>query len=163
VSFRQARTPNFNFARTEPAAAAGATGTIDVTLDAFTSAITGTTTIIGTIGVTMAAFTSSITGNETVIGTINVTMAAFTSAITGTTTVLGTIAQTLQNFTSAITGTTTVLGTIGVTLADFTSAIVGDAGAATSNVGRWIVRQIGNSTHTAYRFLVSGARRNRNN
>lgn len=108
-------------------AAGGATGTIAVTLAAFTSAITGTTTVTGSAAPTLAAFTSAITGTVTVPGTIAVTLADHTSSMSGTPTVPGTIAATLDDSTSSISGSVgnAVSGTIAATLAAFTSAITG--------------------------------------
>lgn len=105
----------------------GVSGTISVTLDAFTSSISGTTTVTGTIAQTLANFTSSISGTSEIPGTIAVTLENNTSSISGSvgSDVTGTLAVTLENYSSSMSGTTTVIGTIAVTLAAFTSSISG--------------------------------------
>lgn len=137
-------------------AGGGNTGTIAVTLENFTSSISGTTTIVGTINQTTANFTSSITGTPTITGTLASTMDAFTSSISGTageitgtiaqtleafvsafsgtTTIIGNMAASLEDVTSSITGTTTIVGTIAQTMADFTSSMSGFIGTQTARL-----------------------------
>jgi len=139
-------------------AAAGVSGTIAVTLNPFSPAMSGTTTLIGAIANTLGNFTSSITGTTTILGTISNTLSNFVSSITGTTTILGTISNTLGNFVSAISGsvggvtgtiaavldsfvsaiqgTTTIIGNIAVTLGNFISNFVGAVADAASRHAR---------------------------
>lgn len=66
-----------------PAAdAGGATGTVAVTLDGFTSSIAGTTAIQGTMATTLGQFVSAIQGTTTLLGSISNTLAAFISSMT---------------------------------------------------------------------------------
>ena len=117
--------------------------------------------VTGTIAVTLAAFTSAVSGGSTHSGTIAVTLASFVSAIAGKVAHSGTIAVTLAAFTGAIAAVKSHVGTMAVTLADFVSAMSGTATGATA--GRWLLRQIGNHVQAACRYLSAAVRRNRNN
>lgn len=121
-----------------------ATGTAAVTLDAFTSAATGTQTgtgATGTAAVTLDGFTSAASGTETFTGTASVTLSDATSSATGTETISGTSATTLADSTSTASGTQAVnaTGTAAITLDDFISSGVGSGGVVESPVrgGGW--------------------------
>lgn len=127
----------------------GSTGTIAVTLEAFTSSISGTTTVLGSTSQTMDAFTAAMAGTTSVLGTISNTLGNDIGTLVGTTTVLGTITSitgpdtasmsgttsivgtmttNTGNAISEISGTTTVLGQITGVMVDFISAIYGSSG-----------------------------------
>jgi hypothetical protein len=116
----------------------GITGTVAVTLAAFTSTASGTYTpaaITGTVAVTLGPFVSAASGTYTppaITGTVAVTLASFVSTASGTYTpppITGTSAQTLGSFTSTASGTVAgpgaITGTVAVTLGSFTSSASG--------------------------------------
>lgn len=88
--------------------------------------------VSGTLAAALAAFTSSITGNTTIVGSMAQTAANAVSAFTGSTTVTGTIAKTLGNDVAAFTGNTAITGTIAKTLTNDVGDLQGSAGAGTS-------------------------------
>lgn len=110
------------------AGSTGATGTIDRTLEAFTSTASGTVSaldVTGTIDRTLEAFTSTATGSLTVTGTISRTLEDFSITSSGKLTVTGTSDRTLEEFTSSATGKLTATGTIDRALEEFTSTASG--------------------------------------
>lgn len=132
--------------------AAGVSGTIAATLSAFTSSITGTTTVTGSIARTLDNATSAIAGNTTVTGSITKTLendvgnfqgsagsTSGTIAVTtennapnmsGTTSIVGTLNASTANATSNITGNTTILGQISSSVSNFIAALYGTSGVA---------------------------------
>lgn len=109
----------------------------------------------GTVAVTLAAFTSAASGtvtNPDITGTVSVTLAAFTSTASGTATppaITGTVAVTLANFTSNASGTffLGIVGSVAVTLANVTPSASGRAGYSrypASVSGRKLLDQHGN-------------------
>ena len=103
----------------------GVTGTIAVTEDADTTAITAIETFSGTIAVTEAADSTAIAATETFTGTIGVTEAADSTSIAATETFSGTIAVTEADDTTAIAGVETFSGTISATEDPDSTAITG--------------------------------------
>lgn len=105
------------------AAASSVSGSLNETLDNFTMSASGNVKAEGSINVTMEDFTSVITGSHVNnIGSMNVTMEDFTSVITGEVRVRGSVGVTLEDFTSSASGTftsTNVTGSMNVTLEDF--------------------------------------------
>jgi hypothetical protein len=109
------------------------TGTAAPTLDAFTSAASGTVSaaVTGTVDVTLAAFTSDASGTSagpSFTGTVAVTLADVVGDASGQVGQQGTAAPTLDAFTSSASGThdpPPVSGTVAVTLANVTADAAG--------------------------------------
>lgn len=122
------------------AAAAGATGSLAVTLGGATLAATGTTTVVGSCAQTLAGVALAAQGTTTVVGASAVTLAGVTLAAQGTTTVLGTLATTLGGATLAASGAVggDADGSLAVTLAGVTLAAQGTttiAGTTSTTLG----------------------------
>lgn len=121
-------------------ATTGVSGTIAVTLEAFTSSIAGTTTIVGSMASTVADATSAITGTTSVTGSIAKTLENDVGNFQGTTAIVGSIAKTLENDVGNFQGSTgSTSGTIAVTTENNvanmagTTAVVGNLNASTEN------------------------------
>lgn len=146
---------------------AAVTGTIAVTLSAFTSSGAGLTPATGTAANTLDGFTSSASGLVVVTGTGANTLDAFTSSSSGLVgTVSGSAANTMAAFTSSASGSITTTGTAVNTLAAFTSSGSGSLGASgtsattlanfTSSASGWLEAR-GTASNTMEAFTSSGS------
>lgn len=106
-------------------AGGGVSGTLGSTLGAFTSTMSGTTTVVGQISSSTAGATSSIVGTTTIVGQIATVLSANTSNMQGTTTIGGSISAVMDNQTYSGLGTTTVIGTVSGLIGSFISALNG--------------------------------------
>jgi hypothetical protein len=100
-----------------PAAASGASGTVNATNASDTSAASGATTVTGSVAKSNASDSASASGTATVTGSLAKTNASDTCSASGSigSAVSGSLAYTNTSDTSAASGTTTVTGSLAKT------------------------------------------------
>lgn len=122
----------FTLSGTGTVGASAITGTLSVTLDAFTASATAKALVTGTLATTTpGTFTALGTAKAIAAGTASITLDAFTAAASGDSIASGTGTATLGAFTLAGTGTVPVSGSLSVTLGAFT--LYGTGGGPTSD------------------------------
>jgi hypothetical protein len=96
-------------------------------LDPFVGAATGTVVFTGTAAVTLQNFTASAFATEAITGTVAQTLADLTGTASGSEAITGTVAVTLANFASSAAGAETITGAVARTLANFICAATGSS------------------------------------
>lgn len=124
-----------NTVSVRPAAAAGVTGTGDVTFTVSAIAASGTETITGTAAESITVAGLSATGTETISGTASETISAAAIDGTGTETLSGTGTITLPVAAIDASGTETITGTGSEDISVAGIDAAGTAGSATTGTG----------------------------